>query len=59
MTGTGERELELSFEVDGGSMRYRLTADGSRNPFTRSLVAGFNLPTTLYAAGGPDDADDA
>ncbi|MBW5802143.1 type VI secretion system membrane subunit TssM [Halomonas elongata] len=59
LTGTGERELELSFEVDGGSMRYRLTADGSRNPFTRSLVAGFNLPTTLYAAGGPDDADDA
>ncbi|TFH85873.1 type VI secretion system membrane subunit TssM [Billgrantia azerbaijanica] len=59
LTGAGERELELSFEVDGGSMRYRLIADGPRNPFTRPLVAGFRLPTALYAEGERDDADDA
>ncbi|MCK2184355.1 type VI secretion system membrane subunit TssM [Halomonas getboli] len=59
LTGAGERELELSFQVDGGSMRYRLVADGPRNPFTRSLVAGFRLPRALYADGGQDDADDA
>ncbi|MFG6139153.1 type VI secretion system membrane subunit TssM [Halomonas sp. B23F22_10] len=59
LTGAGERELELSFRVDGGSMRYRLVADGPRNPFTRSLVAGFRLPRALYAEGGQGDADDA
>ncbi|MDR5868656.1 type VI secretion system membrane subunit TssM [Halomonas koreensis] len=59
LTGAGERELELSFQVDGGSMRYRLIADGPRNPFTRPLVAGFRLPTALYAEGERDDADDA
>ncbi|SDF70634.1 type VI secretion system protein ImpL [Onishia taeanensis] len=58
LTGAGERELELSFNVDGGSMRYRLVADGPRNPFTRSLVAGFSLPTALYAEGEQHDAGD-
>ncbi|UYG07262.1 type VI secretion system membrane subunit TssM [Halomonas sp. M4R1S46] len=59
LTGAGERELELRFQIDGGSMRYRLTAEGPRNPFTRSLVAGFSLPTALYAEGEHDDAGDA
>ncbi|MFC3284155.1 type VI secretion system membrane subunit TssM [Litchfieldella rifensis] len=58
ITGASERELELRFHVDGGTMRYRLRADGTRNPFTRPLVSGFQLPTALYAEGGAD-ADDA
>nr|WP_163501541.1 type VI secretion system membrane subunit TssM [Halomonas socia] len=58
ITSASERELELRFSVDGGSVRYRLNANGSRNPFTRPLAAGFQLPTALYAEGGLD-ADDA
>ncbi|MBD3896002.1 type VI secretion system membrane subunit TssM [Halomonas sp. ML-15] len=57
ITSASERELELRFSVDGGSVRYRLNANGSRNPFTRPLAAGFQLPTALYAEGGLD-ADD-
>ncbi|WP_229806316.1 type VI secretion system membrane subunit TssM [Aidingimonas halophila] len=58
IVGASERELDLRFNVDGGSMRYRLRADGSRNPFTRQLVGDFHLPTALYAEGD-SDADDA
>lgn len=58
ITGAGERELELRFRVDGGTMSYRLHANDGRNPFTRPLATGFRLPTALYAEGGPD-ADDA
>lgn len=54
ITSAGERDLELRFQVDGGTARYRLYATGSRNPFTRPLVAGFQLPTVLYAEGGFD-----
>ncbi|EPC00231.1 hypothetical protein L861_06980 [Litchfieldella anticariensis FP35 = DSM 16096] len=57
--GASERELDLRFNVDGGTMRYRLRADATRNPFTRPLVAGFQLPTALYAEGGPNDVNDA
>ncbi|WP_043532739.1 type VI secretion system membrane subunit TssM [Litchfieldella xinjiangensis] len=56
--GASERDLELRFSVDGGVMRYRLQAEGGRNPFTRPLVAGFQLPTALYAQG-VRHADDA
>ncbi|MCS2610809.1 type VI secretion system membrane subunit TssM [Halomonas dongshanensis] len=52
VTSVSERELELRFAVDGGSMRYRLYANGAPNPFTRPLVAGFQLPTALYAERG-------
>lgn len=58
ITSASERELELRFSVDGGAMRYRLSANGGHNPFTRPLAAGFRLPTVLYAEGG-NDADDA
>ncbi|MBE0464737.1 MAG: type VI secretion system membrane subunit TssM [Halomonadaceae bacterium] len=44
-----ERNLEVRFTVDGGSMRYRLGTNGAQNPFSRSLVAGFQLPSALYA----------
>ena len=54
ITSVSERDLELRFQVDGGTARYRLYATGSRNPFTRPLVAGFQLPTALYAEGGFD-----
>ncbi|MCC5881687.1 MAG: hypothetical protein JJU25_03495, partial [Halomonas sp.] len=54
ITSAGERDLEVRFQVDGGTARYRLYATGSRNPFTRPLVAGFQLPTALYAEGGFD-----
>lgn len=57
ITSASEREMELRFQVDGGTMRYRLYANGGRNPFTRPLVAGFHLPPTLYAQGD-FDADD-
>lgn len=57
ITSTGERDLELRFNVDGGAMRYRLSANGDRNPFTRPLATGFQLPTALYAEGHAD-ADD-
>ncbi|MDI5987543.1 type VI secretion system membrane subunit TssM [Halomonas sp. M4R5S39] len=57
ITSASERDLELRFHVDGGSMRYRLHANGSRNPFTRPLVAGYRLPTALYAEGGFDAGD--
>ncbi|MGP9807551.1 type VI secretion system membrane subunit TssM [Halomonas sp. AOP12-C2-37] len=52
ITSVSERELELRFNVDGGSMRYRLFANGSANPFTRPLAAGFQLPAALYAERG-------
>lgn len=58
VVGAGERDLELRFSVDDGVMRYRLRAEGGRNPFTRPLVAGFQLPTALYAEGARH-ADDA
>ncbi len=56
ITGAGERELELRFTVDGGTMRYRLHAERSPNPFTRPLASGFRLPTALYGQGGSNDA---
>lgn len=49
ITSVSERELELRFNVDGGTMRYRLFADSAPNPFTRPLVSGFQLPSALYA----------
>ena len=55
VTGVSERELELRFNVDGGTMRYRLYAERTPNPFTRALVAGFDLPTALYGPGGTDN----
>ncbi|QNI01814.1 type VI secretion system membrane subunit TssM [Halomonas sp. SH5A2] len=54
ITNVGERELELRFNVDGGTMRYRLFANGAPNPFTRSQVTGFQLPSALYAERGND-----
>lgn len=59
ITGISERELELRFKVDGGSMRYRLHAERTPNPFTRPLVAGFNVPTALYGPGESDDAGES
>lgn len=56
ITSVSERELELRFNVDGGTMRYRLFADSAPNPFTRPLAAGFQLPSALYAERR-DDAD--
>ncbi|WP_227391100.1 type VI secretion system membrane subunit TssM [Vreelandella malpeensis] len=57
ITSVSERELELRFNVDGGTMRYRLYAGGAPNPFTRPLAAGFQLPSALYAErGGHADA---
>ena len=56
ITSVSERELELRFNVDGGSMRYRLFADSAPNPFTRPLASGFQLPSALYAERR-DDAD--
>ncbi|WP_252109558.1 MULTISPECIES: type VI secretion system membrane subunit TssM [unclassified Halomonas] len=57
ITSVSERELELRFNVDGGTMRYRLFAGGAPNPFTRPLAAGFHLPSALYAErGGHADA---
>ncbi len=57
VTSVSERELELRFNVDGGTMRYRLFAGGAPNPFTRPLAAGFQLPSALYAErGGHADA---
>ncbi|MFG6668294.1 type VI secretion system membrane subunit TssM [Halomonas sp. HNIBRBA4712] len=52
ITSVSERELELRFNVDGGTMRYRLFAGGAPNPFTRPLAAGFQLPSALYAERG-------
>lgn len=52
----GEREIELTFQVDGGEMRYRLTADRVLNPFTRPLARGYRVPATLYRNGGADIA---
>ncbi len=49
VTSISERELTLSFTVDGGTMRYQLVANQTPNPFTRPLAAGFTLPTALYA----------
>lgn len=54
ITSVSERELELRFNVDGGTMRYRLFANGAPNPFTRPLAAGFQLPSALYAERGSD-----
>ncbi|SHF37043.1 type VI secretion system protein ImpL [Modicisalibacter ilicicola DSM 19980] len=58
ITGASEHELELRFNVDGGTMHYRLHSDRSPNPFTRPLTAGFSLPTALYGQGGVNDADE-
>ncbi|ABI55414.1 type VI secretion system membrane subunit TssM [Alkalilimnicola ehrlichii MLHE-1] len=51
VVAVGERELRLSFQVDGGEMSYRLTADRTRNPFTRPLTRGYTVPATLYRNG--------
>lgn len=58
ITGISERELELRFSVEGGTMRYRLFANGTPNPFTRPLAAGFQLPAALYAQQDNDTQRD-
>lgn len=52
-----EREVELRFDVDGGSVRYQLTAVNSRNPFAMNMAEAFVLPTQLYA-NGAEHADE-
>lgn len=56
--GISERELDLRFSIDGGTMHYRLRAERAHNPFTRPLVSGFGLPTALYGQAGGSDASE-
>lgn len=41
--------VDLSFSASDGAMRYRVSAEKTRNPFTHPLFEGFALPRTLLA----------
>lgn len=57
VVSVSERVIELTFQVDGGQMRYKLTADRVHNPFTRPLARGYRVPATLYRNSDPSIAE--
>ncbi|WP_273205610.1 type VI secretion system membrane subunit TssM [Marinobacter subterrani] len=48
ITGVSSSAIDVRFQVDDGSMRYRLHAASNTNPFTQELLAGYRLPRSLY-----------
>lgn len=48
ITGVSGSAIDVKFNLDGGSARYRLHAAGNVNPFTQKLLAGYQVPRSLY-----------
>jgi type VI secretion system protein ImpL len=48
ITGVSSSSVDVRFAVDDGEMRYRLHAGSNTNPFTQALLAGYQIPRSLY-----------
>lgn len=48
ITGVSGSAVDVRFALDDGEMRYRLHAGSNTNPFTQQLLAGYQIPRSLY-----------
>jgi type VI secretion system protein ImpL len=48
ITGVSGSTVDVRFALDRGEMRYRLHAGSNTNPFTQELLAGYQIPRSLY-----------
>ncbi len=48
ITGVSSSAVDVRFALDDGEMRYRLHAGSNTNPFTQKLLAGYQIPRSLY-----------
>ncbi|WP_111498570.1 type VI secretion system membrane subunit TssM [Marinobacter bohaiensis] len=48
ITGVSASAVDVKFNLDGGSVQYRLHAAGGVNPFTQQMLAGYEVPRSLY-----------
>lgn len=48
ITGVSSSAVDVRFALDDGEMRYRLHAGSNTNPFTQQLLAGYQIPRSLY-----------
>lgn len=48
ITGSSATSVDYQFEVDGGTMSYRIHTEDSVNPFTMNLLSNYRVPKTLY-----------
>jgi type VI secretion system protein ImpL len=48
ITGVSNSAVDVKFQLDSGEMRYRLHAASNTNPFTRQMLAGYQIPRSLY-----------
>jgi type VI secretion system protein ImpL len=48
ITGVSSSAVEVRFALDKGEVRYRLHAGSNTNPFTQQLLAGYQIPRSLY-----------
>lgn len=48
ITGVSPSAIDVKFRIDDGSVQYRLHAAGNINPFTQQLLAGYQIPRSLY-----------
>ncbi|WP_036191219.1 type VI secretion system membrane subunit TssM [Marinobacter lipolyticus] len=48
ITGVSGSAVDVKFNLDDGEMRYRLHAASNTNPFTQELLAGYQIPRSLY-----------
>lgn len=48
ITGVSSSAVDVRFALDDGEMRYRLHAGSNTNPFTQELLAGYQVPRSLY-----------
>lgn len=49
LNGRTDTSVDLSFRLTDGTMRYRISAEKTFNPFTRKTFDSFSLPRTLLA----------
>ena len=48
ITGVSSSSVDVRFALDEGEMQYRLHAGSNTNPFTQKLLAGYQIPRSLY-----------
>lgn len=48
ITGVSASAVDVKFSLDEGDMHYRLHAGSNTNPFTQQLLAGYQIPRSLY-----------
>ncbi|MGM0772335.1 type VI secretion system membrane subunit TssM [Marinobacter sp.] len=48
ITGVSSSAVDVRFALDEGEMGYRLHAGSNTNPFTQELLAGYQIPRSLY-----------